>query len=483
MLLMGQGPPAEPGQPPTFPVEARAVTIDVLALDRRGVPVPDLTAADFTVFEDDQPQAIIAFERRVLRRPIGVVGEPSASEPVMDPVASALTLIVDDLGLNPARDTVAVKKAIVRFLRNDDWPGPITMATSSGEVWWSGVGPQGREDLVSVVGRIKGKRPSPSYFRLGHGGLMTEWQAYRIINDLVDANAEARALALQIYDWWRRGARAVLGTAQALAEGSALWKGRKPIVVFTNGFIRDTTLDEIERAPAAAQDASSVIHFVDVEGLSGDPTYSADSGVSPEPGSLGRAGTELDFVRTAGAEYIAESTGGFAVNTNDLGWALDRIARESSSYYLLGYQPAKSAEGSRHRLRVTVRRPGVALRFRKGYETRLASGRPLPSKSDPDSTRHDPVLLTGVDHDAIPLQVATYLQAAGGAQLLAVIEVDASKISFSSGGRGGGTAVLDLALFGAMRDGPERFRSREQLTLTAAPGASDRLITVRRWEG
>jgi VWFA-related protein len=481
MLLMGQRAPAEQEQPPTFPVEAQAVTVDVVALDRRGVPVPDLTAADFTVFEDDRPQEVIAFERRVLRRPASVIGgEPSAGEPVMDPVAGALTLIVDDLGLSPTQDTLAVKKAILRFLRSDEWPGPITIATSSGDLWWSSVGPQGREDLASVAGRIKGKRPPDGFFRRGGGGVMTEWQAYSMVNDR-DAKGENRALALQIYDWWQRRAKAVLGAAKAVAEGSALWRGRKPTVIFTRGFIRDTTLDAVEPALAEAQNVNSAIHFIDAEGFAGDPRYSLELG-SP-PAISGGATIEQDFLRTAGAEYIADSTGGFAANTNDLAWALDKVARESSSYYLLGYQPGKSAEGSQHRLRVVVRRRGVSLRFRKSYETRSTTTRHLPPGKDADSTVVDPVLVTGVDHDAIPLQFATYLQGpngAGGMQLLAVIEVDTSKISFNTAVGGEGTAVLDLALFGAMRDGPRRFRSREKLTLTAGGGAADGQITLTR---
>lgn len=65
---------------------------------------------------------------------------------------------------------------------------------------------------------------------------------------------------------------------------------------------------------------------------------------------------------------LAEGTGGFViVNTNDLLGGLERIARDQSEYYLLGYRPPDSADGSCHSLKVKVNRGGSNVRFRSGY--------------------------------------------------------------------------------------------------------------------
>ncbi len=65
---------------------------------------------------------------------------------------------------------------------------------------------------------------------------------------------------------------------------------------------------------------------------------------------------------------LAEGTGGFViVNTNDLVGGMDRIAKDQSEYYLLGYRPPDSAEGSCHTLKVKVNRGGTNSRFRSGY--------------------------------------------------------------------------------------------------------------------
>ncbi len=65
---------------------------------------------------------------------------------------------------------------------------------------------------------------------------------------------------------------------------------------------------------------------------------------------------------------LADGTGGFVIlNTNDLLGGLERIAKDQNQYYLLGYKPAVSAEGSCHTLKVKVERGGTNVRARSGY--------------------------------------------------------------------------------------------------------------------
>jgi hypothetical protein len=65
---------------------------------------------------------------------------------------------------------------------------------------------------------------------------------------------------------------------------------------------------------------------------------------------------------------LAESTGGFViVNSNDLAGGLEKIAKDQSQYYVLGYAPPESTEGSCHTLRVKVDRAGTVVRARSGY--------------------------------------------------------------------------------------------------------------------
>src|ERR1700730_12217554 len=65
---------------------------------------------------------------------------------------------------------------------------------------------------------------------------------------------------------------------------------------------------------------------------------------------------------------LAEGTGGFTIfNTNDLLGGLQRIGREQSEFYILGYVPNDTPEGACHTLKVKLSRGGTNVRSRSGY--------------------------------------------------------------------------------------------------------------------
>jgi hypothetical protein len=65
---------------------------------------------------------------------------------------------------------------------------------------------------------------------------------------------------------------------------------------------------------------------------------------------------------------LADGTGGFSIfNTNDLLGGLERIGREQSEFYILGYVPPESREGSCHTLKVKLNHGGMNVRSRSGY--------------------------------------------------------------------------------------------------------------------
>ena len=78
---------------------------------------------------------------------------------------------------------------------------------------------------------------------------------------------------------------------------------------------------------------------------------------------------------------LAQGTGGFViVNSNDLLGGLQKIAKEQTQYYVLGYAPPASEEGSCHVLKVKVERSGTVARWRTGYcnvkPTDMLAGKP-----------------------------------------------------------------------------------------------------------
>jgi VWFA-related protein len=65
---------------------------------------------------------------------------------------------------------------------------------------------------------------------------------------------------------------------------------------------------------------------------------------------------------------LADGTGGFTIfNSNDLAGGLDRISKEGNEFYILGYVPRDSPEGSCHTLKVKTNQGGLNVRSRTGY--------------------------------------------------------------------------------------------------------------------
>jgi VWFA-related protein len=65
---------------------------------------------------------------------------------------------------------------------------------------------------------------------------------------------------------------------------------------------------------------------------------------------------------------LAGGTGGFVIHeTNDLLSGMEKIGKDQNEYYILGYTPPDSHEGSCHVLKVKVDRGGTEVRARTGY--------------------------------------------------------------------------------------------------------------------
>ena len=92
--------------------------------------------------------------------------------------------------------------------------------------------------------------------------------------------------------------------------------------------------------------------------------------VTAEPSTVTTHDTAED-----GAEILAAGTGGFVVrNLNDVSRALGLVARDTSNYYVMGYQPDNTVmDGKVRRIEVRPRTTELRVRARKGY---VAS--PLP---------------------------------------------------------------------------------------------------------
>ena len=129
-------------------------------------------------------------------------------------------------------------------------------------------------------------------------------------------------------------------------------------------------------------------------------------------------------------QSLADGTGGFAIyNTNDLLGGLQRIARDQNEFYLLGYVPASSAEGSCHTLKVKMEHGGMQVRSRSGYcNVRPANpldGRPIEKQMELQAAGNQPGAIHG------SLQAPFFYSGPNVAQVNLAMEVPGDALVFN----------------------------------------------------
>ncbi len=413
LAVAQQPPPQSPAaaDPPAFRTGADLVIVDAVVVDRSGTPVTDLTAADFEVRDEGRAQAVSLFQTVAVAAPAGG-GAPTASRYAYSTNAGigevpgrAFVLFFDDVHLTQAEGDRA-KTALTQFLERELQPGDLVSLVAPGNALrWHARMPSGRPELMRVVAGLRGlylPDPSPD--------TMSDYEAYRIngFSDEVVADQvnrrwsnlrvngrEAENLAtsqgfrpenrggqigiisqdilMRAASLYQQAAARNIATLQALErtiEGLTAVRGRKAVVMLSPGFIADQERIEAKRAIEAARRANVAVYFVDARGLvsSVGSAQAQQTGRPLDSRDIGAANAEITL-GAEGAAEIAQNTGGFSVrNQNDLGRALQRIGDESRVYYLLGFQPDRSARpGAFRRLEVKVTRPDVTVRARRGY--------------------------------------------------------------------------------------------------------------------
>ena len=515
LLLAAAATSQEGSDAPSFPSEAAAITVDVVVLDDDGQPVRGLTRADFAVREDGREQTIVGFEARDVEVPRETTegSTPAAVSQVTTsnegPAAApgrVFALLIDDLGISPPVAT-QLKPALADWMRDRaDDRDEITIVTTSGELWWSDVLDRGRADLLTVLDRFEGRRLEDPQ----RTGGMSEWEAYRILfaeegmsaqrADTADGPTSGggvptnggirflgstaiervaqrfydgglchcvpgdcnvprcfglvRAAANAVHETWRRRAESVYSTIQRLSKSLEGVRGRKSILLVSEDFIQDSSVDRPFRdAIDASQKANTAIYFLGARGLTGNSAFSVAQGgaegsltrqaVPTRQRDIGMRAFEESVLATGGAETLADATGGALTVSNDLAAGLERMALDSTAYYLLGYQPESPPDGRWHDLQVEVARPGVRLLARQGYVASRPGG--LAREQEERASDHDgndgeekrsqrplaPTLLAGHSRDGLPLRLAAYVRdndGVGKARVQVVVEIDNSRV-------------------------------------------------------
>ncbi len=283
---------------------------------------------------------------------------------------------------------------------------------------------QGRKLQGATINKLQNARTNPETGALGPGP---------------DQDDQERAFR----------ARNAMTTIRKLSEFMAGVRGRRKAMLLVSegvdydiyeavglqGSTATSVLLDTHDAIAAATRGNVSIYAIDPRGLmTGAEDLITQS--STFPGAGLRTIQEEMRLSQDSLRVLAANTGGFAaVNQNDLDGAFDRIVRENSSYYVLGFYSDNSRRSGRYRkLEVRVKRPGLrVIRSRNGYyEAR--GRRPNPPAPSPNAM---PAALSEALGSPLPVAgvpmkmfAAAYKGVAPNAAVAVAVEIDANALDF-----------------------------------------------------
>jgi hypothetical protein len=285
--------------------------------------------------------------------------------------------------------------------------------------------------------------------------------------------------AAEVYFQANTRVRTTLDVLERALNGLAGARGRKSLILVSEGFVHDINVDEFKRVNNAARRANTAIYFVNARGLEGVPAaMTAQFGPALPEQDVGFAFAET-FDAVAGSEVVASDSGGFTVrNTNDLGSGIQRIANETRVYYLLGYIPSNNTRDGK------FRKIQVKLAASKGREVRARKGYFAPTESGTSALTAkkgvDPAIQSALDSpwslDGIPLRMTHFVgdeKSLGKAAVLVTAEVDIRGLEFEES-EGRSLGDLQFLLVVAHRASGEFFRYDQGVSMKLQPQTRER---------
>ncbi len=462
---------APPSPATTFPAQIDMVTVDAVVTDKKGNAAAALRKEDFVITEDGVPQNVVSFD--AVQIPPLAAAAPKVRPRVSSNAGKeerqgrSFVVVFDDINLTPMMSQRA-KGAVAEFLNSGVREGDrVLLVATGGAAWWSTRMEAGREQLLSLVKRLDGRYiPDTSPER------MTDYEAMRInvyrdpqvmervrrrfetygvtqgntsrgggnnsdLGGMEDPMVTGRAT--EVYYQATSRNRITLEIMERVLQALGETRGRKSVILVSQGFIYDPNLDEFKRVVQASRRSNAAIYFLDTRGLEGMPlAMTAQFGPALDERDVGFAFSE-NIDASEGAESIAADSGGFTVrNTNDLNKGIQRIADESRMYYLIGYNPTNAArDGKFRKIQVKLApgpdKKGLQVRARKGYYA-PSDGKtaftPKPGASDPE---FQAAVDSPFDRSDIPLRMTSYVfdeTLLGKSQAVIATDLDVRSLTF-----------------------------------------------------
>jgi VWFA-related protein len=481
--------------PPVFRTGINFVRVDVIVTDKNGAAVANLSPTDFEIVEEGKPQQIETFKFVELDGGL-IPGPDGPPRPIRSDTDEENEAARDDVRLfgiflddYHVRDTssLGARLQISRFIETQ-------------------LGPS---DMVGVMLPLQ---PVDSVrFTRNHAAVSKGIQQflgrkfdYRSQNPFEEQYAHYPTEVVERI----RNQVSLSALRSMIVHMGSLKEGRKALILVSEGYTnmlppqmrdRDAQLPGFDnpaagnpmagindpneaRAQAFAsfdmeQDLREIyshanrqnvaIYAVDPRGLAtGEFGIDQNIGVQVDREYLN---STMDTLRT----LSYETDGRAIVNRNDLTLGMKQIIRDSSSYYLLGYNSTLAAsDGKFHEIRVRVKRPGVTVRARRGYWalTALETTRALtPPKPGPPKAVEAALAAITVPPRASRF-IRTWIGTGRGENGKTKVTFVWEPIQKPAGSAGRGEEAARVSLTAVAPDGSPYYRGR--IPSTPAPASS-----------
>ncbi|MBZ5522754.1 MAG: VWA domain-containing protein [Acidobacteriia bacterium] len=377
-VIIAQTPSQPPQKNPPgafrFRVETEIVLVNAVVRDKQGKPITDLKAEDFTLLEDGKPQHILSFDYENLdTTPLAPAG-PNQAETQTHPILTA----------KDADQALSNKRVMVLFfdlssMQPDEVQRSVEAARKYLQTKMTAA------DMVAIVSLASSLRLDQDF--TGDRALLL-----RVLNrfshaegqgmdngatgdaDGIEESGNAYTPDETEYNQFNTDRK--LEALQSVCQVLAKFNQKKSLIYFSGG-VTQTGIENqsaLRAATNTAVKANVAIYTMDARGLTAAPPGGSASsaslrGAAMYSGAAVQNQLDQNFASQETLSTLSGDTGGKAfLDTNDLGEVFDRVQKDTSVYYVLGYKSTNPLRDGHYRhIQLKVNRQGVNLEFRKGY--------------------------------------------------------------------------------------------------------------------
>lgn len=428
-------------------VPVDVVIVRATATDKKGIPIKDLSANDFVIYEDGKRQAIQTFDLESYRHSSQTLEQQEGLGPHNQEIERRsrgklpkrmVTLIVDDLTTSEPQDALRAIEYIQKYIQQSEDPADqISVGLASGRFHSAFI--QDQAQLLSAIDQLR-KNLSINHRFVSDCPFLSDYAAQRVhdreedramwqllMRDAATCSGNVPAVALeqeirvaasQQHSESRQSNQQLIASLRQYIASQPHSDSRKIVVLLSPGFYTRDLLSELEAIVDTALHTGTVFHTIDNRGLYTTNFQASEAISSPSAEVISHRISERTSdmrMKQEPLAVLAEETGGlFFHDNNDILAGLRKVVDSHSFYYVLSYRsPAHELDGRFHKIKLEVSRPGLKLNYRKGYYARKEEVGPRPEiklevlEAIEASVGQDEIPME-VSYDTVQLEAAKY---------------------------------------------------------------------------